>query len=218
MINCLVNLNSQNTSSLITCLYGALNESEKTRKWNHLNALRATYPNPWIVIGDLNFILHNDEKEGGNQVSQSELEANNMLLNINNLSSMPYIGNPFTLTNRRDGNEFILERLYIAVLSYDWTNIYINVALYHLTVVGSDHFPIMLLTSKMENSTKKPFRVNKAWFRDLSCTEIIKSEWKCNQNGSPAFLFTHCLRNTKFGLRNWNYHHFGNINTQISNL
>lgn len=58
-----------------------------------------SYSNSWIVIGDINFIIHRDEKEGGNQPSQTELYANNLLLSNNNLHSMQFIGNPFTWTN-----------------------------------------------------------------------------------------------------------------------
>ncbi|XP_026420439.1 uncharacterized protein LOC113316486 [Papaver somniferum] len=218
MINLLVKLDSQNDRSLVTCLYGALNDIDKTRQWNHIRLIKTTHTNTLIVIGDLNFILHTDEKEGGNILSQSELDNNNMILHNNLLTSMNYISNLYTWTNRRNGNELIIERLDRILTTFDWSSTYPNATLYHLTVVGSDHCPIMLLTSKLKNSNKKPFRVNKAWFRDPSCTNIIKKEWKCNTNGSSAFQLTHCLKNAKVGLRLWNYHYFGNCNTQISNL
>ncbi|XP_026410582.1 uncharacterized protein LOC113305796 [Papaver somniferum] len=218
MINCTVKLDSQNNSSMLTCIYGALNPSDKENQWNHLRNLRTTYTNPWIVIGDLNFILHQNEKEGGNPHGQSDIDANNLLLDSNNLFSMPYIGNPFTWTNRRNDNNLILERLDGAVISYDKFNIYPNVVLYHLTVLGSDHCPIMLITSKLECNTEKPFRVNRSWFRDPTCSELIEAEWKGNTNGSASFILANCLHNTKYCLKNWNYQHFGNINSQISNL
>ncbi|XP_026443846.1 uncharacterized protein LOC113343999 [Papaver somniferum] len=203
MINCIVKLDSQNNNSLLTCLYGALNKNDKEAQWNHINNLRENHNNPWIVIGDLNFILDRNDKEGGNTPSQTDLDANNDILNMNNLDSMQYIGNPFTWTNRRNGNDLILERLDRVLTSFDWNAIYPNVVVYHLNVVGSDHCPIMLLTSKKSSNTKKTFRFNKAWFRDTTCHDLIKPEWKSNTSGSAAYQLTHCLKNTKVGLRHW---------------
>lgn len=75
----------------------------------------------------------------------------------------------------------------------------------------------MLVTSKMDCSTKKPFRVNNAWFRDPSSSDLIKSEWKSTVSGYAAYKLVNCLYSTKHYLRNWNYLHFGNINSHIAN-
>ncbi|XP_026420209.1 uncharacterized protein LOC113316204 [Papaver somniferum] len=136
MINCLVKLDSENVSTLVTCLYGALNDVDKLRQWDHLRNIRMTYNNPWIIIGDLNFIIHRDEKEGGNPISQTELDENNLLLSTNNLHNMNYIGNPYTWSNMRSGDEQILERLGRNLTSMDWNDLYPNAALYHLIALG----------------------------------------------------------------------------------
>lgn len=102
MINFLVKLDSQNNSSLLTCIYGALNEMDKTMQWDHLRQIRQYNSNPWIVIGDINFILSSSEKEGGNPPAQNGIDVNNDLLFNHGIHSMPFIGNPFTWTNRRN--------------------------------------------------------------------------------------------------------------------
>ncbi|XP_026428941.1 uncharacterized protein LOC113324874 [Papaver somniferum] len=92
-----------------------------------ISNLRDTRKNPCIVIGDLN----------SSYTGMKKKEA----------ISMSYIGNPFTWTNIIDGNDLILERIDRALTCYEWINIYNNAALYHLTDVGSDHCPVMLLTN-----------------------------------------------------------------------
>lgn len=84
--------------------------------------------------------------------------------------------------------------------------------------MGSDHCPILLASSKNDNPTKKPFRVNISWFSDPSCSQLIKDNWKCNIQGSYGFRLTRGLAETKNILREWNYNQFGNISTQISKL
>ncbi|XP_026449582.1 uncharacterized protein LOC113349767 [Papaver somniferum] len=52
-----------------------------------------------------------DEKDGGNQISQSVLDENKELLYNNGLHILNFIGNPFTWKNRRKGHALVLERV-----------------------------------------------------------------------------------------------------------
>lgn len=97
------------------------------------------YKFPWVVMWDLNFILTQEEKEGGNQVSQSQLDISNALLDNASLHSLSYIGNPFTWTNRRKGQELILEKLDRVLASLDWINMFHKATMHHLIAVASDH-------------------------------------------------------------------------------
>lgn len=154
IINCLVKLDSMSTASLVTFIYGALNDIDKNNQWQYLDDIRHNHRNSWILIGDLNFILNSDEKEGGNTPSQFVPDYYNNLIHTRGLYNMNYIGNPFTWTNRREVEELILERLDRSCASLDWFQSFTNAITYHLTSLGSDHCPIMLVTSKMDNPTK----------------------------------------------------------------
>lgn len=163
IINCLVKLDARTNLSLFTCMYGKLNDVDRENQWNYLIDISVQYNYPWILAGDLNFILNREEKEGGITPSQSSLDANNLLIDKVGLVSLPYIGNPFTWTNRRDEGELILERLDRFLASLGWMEQFPNLAVYHLVSIGSDHCPILLTTSRKDNSTQRPFRFNKAW-------------------------------------------------------
>lgn len=76
----------------------------------------------------------------------------------------------------------------------------------------------MLSIARIQNDTYKPFRLNKAWFRDNGCKAIIEKRWKVHSNGSHAYRVTKSQFNTKEELRKWNHVSFGNINTQIHKI
>lgn len=50
---------------LITCVYGSIEVEDKIEQWTYISDIAQQVDKPWILIGDLNFILDPDEKQGG---------------------------------------------------------------------------------------------------------------------------------------------------------
>lgn len=209
-------IDARTNQTLFSFIYGSLNEDVRKQQWDSMNRITHHYKLPWAVIGDLNFIINQNEKEGGNVVSQSQLDKNREILDNANLHSLSFVGNPYTWTNRRQGQELILERLDRVTTTIDWMNNYPTAIVHHLVSIASDHCPILLSTAQNDNSTNKPFRFIRTWFRNSTCKEIIKSSWQHTHTGSAAFKHCKFLFGTKQSLRKWNYEHFGNISTQIA--
>lgn len=179
MINCIVTLDARVSPYLLSCLYGAVNLIDRNQQWSHLSNISHNYRTSWVILGDFNFILNNDEKEGGIPLTQNQLDVNNYLLQFAGLHSMDYIGNPYTWSNNRANDDLILSRLDRAATTLKLMSDFPTAGLYHLIPMGTDHCPIMLATSRVENATKKPFRVNSSWFRDNSCFDAIKKQLAC---------------------------------------
>lgn len=57
MIHCKVNIDAKSGYSLVTFLYGALNDVNRNQQWNHMQNIAIQTNIPWLVIGDMNFIL-----------------------------------------------------------------------------------------------------------------------------------------------------------------
>lgn len=169
------------------------------------------------MLGDLNFILAPEEKEGGNIPLQSDLDFSNALLQVRGIHSMQYIGNPYTWTNNRNDAELILERLDMACVSVDFFDNYQHAGLYHINSFASDHCPIILVLNLIIVQ-KKSFSVNKTCFSDSSCSEIMKTNWGNQVSGSSVFKLIRFLIDTKHVLKDWNCNHFGNITIQITRI
>ena len=50
----------------LTCLYGEPKWADKHLTWQRLRELHVLMNMPWMVVGDMNEIMYNFEKEGGN--------------------------------------------------------------------------------------------------------------------------------------------------------
>lgn len=217
-ISVLVNMDSRSGHTLLNCMYGALNDVGWDMQWDYLDSLDSRYSCPWIVLGNLNFIMRQEEKFGGNTIPQSQLDEVKHHLDNLDLFDLSYIGNPFTWSNHRSNASIILERLDRTLVNHAWIDYFHNVIVYHLLSLASNHYPILVVTSREENNTRRPLRFNRCWFSDSRCRDIIKDNWITSENGSKAYKHTRCLFNVKVALRQWNMNSFGNFQTHINDI
>lgn len=56
-----------------------------------------------------------------------------------------------------------------------WLNLYPNMSLENLPIVGSDHGPITITLSRKVNSGTKPFRFEAMWLSHDSLVNIVKN-------------------------------------------
>lgn len=77
MIYIIVKNNFHSKEWLLTCFYGSPKHEFKLEIMGYLeniaNQINLTSM-PWLVIGDLNIIFNNDEKEGGLPYNRKKLE------------------------------------------------------------------------------------------------------------------------------------------------
>lgn len=120
-------------------MYGASDDEDVKNQWEYLNGPANGYKCPWIVVGYLNFITRKEDKLGGNNPSRAVLDVVNNHLDFLNLNDIPFVGSPYTWSNRRNDVSLIMERLDIALGNDKWSEDYPNSVVYHLIPYGSDH-------------------------------------------------------------------------------
>ncbi|XP_026384009.1 uncharacterized protein LOC113279533 [Papaver somniferum] len=90
--------------------------------------------------------------------------------------------------------------------------------LLHLTQMGSDHCPIMLVTDYFQPKLWKPFKFFKTWLHDRSCAAEVAKAWGKSVQGSPGHKLIKRLQFTRITLSNWNKTHFGDVNQNVDSL
>lgn len=93
-----------------------------------------------------------------------------------------------------------------------------NSKLFHLTQVGSDHSPVMLVTDSTIPNCWKPFNFFLPWLNDENCATVIANAWKTGVIGSPAFELLNRFQITRIKLPLWNKENFGNINQKVDHM
>ncbi|XP_059281156.1 uncharacterized protein LOC132034819 [Lycium ferocissimum] len=84
------------TDILATFVYAKCDEAERRELWENLYHLADSMNLPWLVAGDFNVILSEEEKLGGLPVSLYECEDFAFCINSCRLFDLGYKGSPFT--------------------------------------------------------------------------------------------------------------------------
>ena len=105
----------------------------------------------WVCLGDFNEMLSIDEKGGGHQRPERQMQQFRDALDDYGLMDSRYRGPKFTWFRRNGEEAGIFERLDRGVANSAWINTFHEGYIQHLTVASSDHRPIFLRT---KNETK----------------------------------------------------------------
>ncbi|XP_030958558.1 uncharacterized protein LOC115980449 [Quercus lobata] len=105
---------------------------EKCILWNNLSKVAELHNKPWIMVGDFNEPLVQEDKFGGRGVSVNWSLAFKDFLDFCNMVDMGFSGPRYTWTNKWDINNLILERIDRFFMNPDWCVLYPEVKVSHL--------------------------------------------------------------------------------------
>lgn len=180
--------------------YGEFAWQQKYLTWQRLRGLNAQHNLPWLVLGDFNEILSNDEKEGGNQRPLRYIQAFQQALNDCSLDDLGYVGDKFTWQRGR-----IRERLDRGVVNDSWRQLYPDAAIIHMGYSDSDHRPILLDTEyhvvRPEVTRQKRFEAG--WIEEKTFAEVASNAWSAAQVHTPGATIREKLNLMHDGLHEW---------------
>ena len=143
-INFIVKRADGESSWKLTSFYGHPNWSKRHELWALLRYLQSYRPTPWLVIGDFNEILTQDEKSEIVMAREGQMKAFRDVFQDCSLSDLGFTGSIFTWNNDREGDDFIKERLDRAVANREWCAEHHLAEVWVLAARSSDHKPLCL--------------------------------------------------------------------------
>ncbi|XP_060177887.1 uncharacterized protein LOC132607827 [Lycium barbarum] len=106
-----LNFQEDNKILMTTMIYAKCESLERISLWHNLYNLADQMEVPWLVGGDFNVIMHEDEKIGGLPVYPDEYEDFAFCVNSSELFEVSFKGILFTWWNGRTGRYCIFKRL-----------------------------------------------------------------------------------------------------------
>lgn len=94
---------------------------------------------PWMVGGDFNFILNENEKLGGLEFTEVEAMEFAQCINGCGLMEVKFSRSKYTWWNDKFNEGCIFERLDRVLINADFLNIFPVTEAHHLVRQGSDH-------------------------------------------------------------------------------
>ncbi|XP_070045119.1 uncharacterized protein [Nicotiana tomentosiformis] len=143
---------------------------------------------PWVVGGDFNVVLHEDEKIGGLLVHPPEYEDFAFCVNSCDLFDIGYKGSPFTWWNGRPDEHCIFKRLDRIFVNLSFQNLFPNIEVEHLIRTGSDHAHFLMSCRQEAMQFVKHFKFLNFWTKHDTFKQVIKQNWLVDFIGDPFLM------------------------------
>jgi exonuclease III len=189
-----VQIKSNNILWRATGIYGFPQNQNKFLTCNLIEELaEVTQHQNWLLFGDFNIILSNEEKMGGNAYDQRIMHRFRNAINNCNLQDLGYNGEIFTWNNRQEDHHHIRARLDRFLAYEGWCTAFPVHKNDHLMRYGSDHCP-MLLVYDANPACRKIQRQSRGkkyeilWTRHENHVKIVKETWQQTYGNLPKKL------------------------------
>lgn len=137
-------------------------------------------------MGDFNVITTTDEKQSGIPCNMKKiLEFVRVIIGCG-LTNIGFTGQKFTWCNNRGPLFRILKRLDRAMVNDKWLEIMLLTTITHLSIMGSDHYPLLMEISTRSNNITKYFKFLNFWVDQpefsRNCKELLGKayRWGCH--------------------------------------
>ncbi|KAG7943393.1 hypothetical protein I3843_15G036000 [Carya illinoinensis] len=138
------------------------------------------YTRSAVAVGDFNEILTQDEKEGGRDRDENQMELFREVVEHGQLFDLGWNGQKFTWSNRHEDSTYTKERLDRALADRKWKAEFSEHKVEVLPAICSDHSPILLHCISGRGREKQflyNFKYEVNWSREEGCKELIADVW-----------------------------------------
>lgn len=169
---------------------------------------------PWVVMGDFNDVIKEEEKKGGNGICKRHVYEYTNCMDFCNLLDLEFSGSIFTWVNKRDITGLIQQRFDKVWANSDWKACFPEATIKHLTRINFDHCLFLLsLVPYLCLSGDRPFCFQPIWLSHKAFPSIVKEAWEGNHQSINSACLSF-IQKTKV----WNKDVFRNIFWKKKNL
>jgi len=179
-IDSIITSTIDNISWRCTGIYGYPQRHNKFLTCDTMSNLSSINWNPnWLIFGDFNMILNNEEKSGGNPLDLNITQLFRDTINVCNLNDLGFQGDIFTWANNQEDTH-IKCRLDRFFATQEWISLFPSYSNTHLIKYGSDHNPLLLEFAYNNQCRLKFYKSNKFeqhWLSNEEHSKIVQHSW-----------------------------------------
>ena len=138
-IHCVATQTATNKSFRITFTNGRNHESQCQPLWSALQQISLSVPGAWCLVGDFNTILSKDDRYGGNEVVNHDIQQLSAFMANCEVLEMPSLGVFFTWTNTT-----LWSKIDCVFINSLWYEVFDYTLAKFLPPGLSDHTPILI--------------------------------------------------------------------------
>jgi len=207
VIHCKVTCRVTSVSFLLSCVYGFNTIGSRRGLWEELISFGSSLVEPWLLMGDFNSVLRQEERVGGALVNHYQTADFAECCDGLGLSDMQFTGCHLTWTNGT-----IWSKLDRVMCNIPWLQ---KALLCHVDFLPSgclsDHSPCVVSLLDRPRRVNKPFRFWNLLVGHEDFLDTVRNSWNHMVVGSLQFEFSRKLKLLKGPLKVLNERNFAHI-------
>ncbi|GFS42551.1 hypothetical protein Acr_00g0080480 [Actinidia rufa] len=178
--------------------------------WDNLRRFSTSVDKPWILLGDFNNVLSNNEKSNGLPVTEYEIrDFKNCCYDLG-ISDLRSSGVFYTWSNNS-----VWCKLDRTMVNNNWVQDGILAqAVYELPGKFSDHSSCTISLLEENDKGATPFKFYNMWSKHESFLEVVSNSWNLRMMGIRMYKLCRKLKAVKEPLKILNRKHFTHISAK----
>ena len=200
----------------LTCVYGDPVTAKRQEVWDRLVDIGLVRDEAWILAGDFNELMSNEEKLGGAVRSDASFwNFRNMAENCK-IRELRFSGNWLSWAGKRD-NVCVQCRLDRSFGNNEWFSLFPRSNMEYLELWASDHRPIRICFAlEKDDPSRNRFFFDKRFINKAGFEEVVKKIWGLGEDDTSNTMdrIGRCRR----GILRWKKTADVNSKSKISRL
>lgn len=203
-----------------TFVYGEPCVENRKKMWDLMRDLCGVWQGPWLLLGDFNEEMWQYEYFSETPRPEYQMMDFREVLSHCDLHDLGFSGLPWTFNNNQGGNRNVRVRLDRGVGNTEWSAIFPDASVQHISSSRSDHKALLLHTRPEPKARQRNylFRYEIMWEREESLDLVIEKAWQKKNPGSDLGTLAESLKKMTSELKAWSRENFRHVTKSIDQL
>ena len=177
----------QDKSFFLTGVYGDPVKSKRGLVWERLMRIGIKRAEPWLLTGDFNEMVDQDEKSGGVERTAEEGKEFRDMIHACGLRELKHLGYKLSWYGVRN-EELVQCRLDRSLANSVWLDWFPHASAQYLRKICSDHSPVLTNLEGINWKRKTRFRYDQRWCKRQGFCEMVSRGWQEQEGGNLSFM------------------------------
>ncbi|XP_021718631.1 uncharacterized protein LOC110686347 [Chenopodium quinoa] len=169
-----------------TFVYGMNDAEDRKRLWDGLKSISSRCSGAWIISGDFNCPLFQDDRLG-RPIGHLEMAPFKDCVEFCDLKDMVQVGARYTWTNKQFGEARVYNKIDRTLVNYDWIVSFPSSFVHYNTEMWYDHCPAVICFEDQGTPGPKAFKFFDMWGSHPHFLELVRNAWNTRVVGQKMY-------------------------------
>ncbi|KAK9668245.1 hypothetical protein RND81_13G044400 [Saponaria officinalis] len=171
---------------------------------------------PWLLMGDFNVVLHDDEKRSDAMFNYGSMRDFGDCCQLLQIMDLPSQGMFYTWSNKQLADARTWCKLDRVMGNYAWFQANLNVQVEFLEPGVSDHSPALAYFVTQNVNKGKCFKFLNGWILHQGFQQTVRDHWAKRFRGTKMYCFFQKLKSLKGELRELHKRNYSLISQRVA--